>query len=274
MRSAVTISLVPEAAGGPFVFWHELKKSCQRARELGFDAVEIFPPDATSWDRNALDDAISGPGEGLRVAAMGTGAGWVKHKLLLTSPDPQVRQQARAFAKSIINIAAVFRAPAIIGSMQGRVEPGMRRSDVLNWLRESVEELADYAAAQKAEGQILLLEFLNRYETNVLNNVQQSLEFLATLKAKNVRLLLDLFHMNIEEQDIAEAIRLAGPAVGHVHFADSNRRAPGLGHTDFKPILAALRDINYQGYLSAEVLPLPSPEEAAAQTIRAYKALA
>jgi sugar phosphate isomerase/epimerase len=74
------------------------------------------------------------------------------------------------------------------------------------------------------------------------------------------------------EADPAAALRAAGPLVGHVHFADSNRRAVGLGHTAVAPIAAALREIGYAGYLSAEILPLPDPETAARQTIAALRA--
>jgi sugar phosphate isomerase/epimerase len=79
--------------------------------------------------------------------------------------------------------------------------------------------------------------------------------------------------MSIEEADVAAALRRAGSLVGHVHFADSNRRAAGMGHTDFRPIVAALRAIGYAGYLSAEVLALPDAEAAAAQTITSFRAL-
>jgi sugar phosphate isomerase/epimerase len=86
-----------------------------------------------------------------------------------------------------------------------------------------------------------------------------------------VKLLCDLFHMNLEEADIAAALRLAGPRLGHVHFADSNRRAIGLGHTDVAPIAAALKDIGYAGYVSAEVLPLPDATTAARQTMASFR---
>ena len=89
----------------------------------------------------------------------------------------------------------------------------------------------------------------------------------------NVRLLCDLFHMNIEDVDVAGALRRAGARVGHVHFADSNRRAAGQGHTNFTPIIAALREIGYAGYLSAEVLAQPDAQTAAAQTIAAFRRL-
>jgi sugar phosphate isomerase/epimerase len=77
--------------------------------------------------------------------------------------------------------------------------------------------------------------------------------------------------MNLEEADIAAALRLAGPRLGHVHFADSNRRAIGLGHTDLAPIAAALKDIGYAGYVSAEVLPLPDAATAARQTMASFR---
>jgi sugar phosphate isomerase/epimerase len=77
--------------------------------------------------------------------------------------------------------------------------------------------------------------------------------------------------MNIEERDIAAAIREAGPHIGHIHFVDSNRRAAGLGHLDFAPIAAAVQEIDYHGYLCAEALPLPTSEDAARQTIQTFQ---
>lgn len=268
MRSAITISLTPEAKGGPFVFWEGIEASCAKAAELGFDAVEIFPAQAWGFDVELLNTTLAQ--YKLGVAAMGTGAGWVKHKLLLTSPSAEVREQAVNFVAAMIDCAAEHNAPAIVGSMQGKVDPGRSRDEVMTFFREGIEVLASLAAKKD---QILLIEPLNRYETNLLNTVQQGLEFLSSLKAQNVKLLLDLFHMNIEEQNIPQVIRLAGPAVGHVHFADSNRRAVGFGHTDFRYIIQALRDIRYGGFLSAEILPWPNGEAAAAQTMEAFKAL-
>ena len=81
----------------------------------------------------------------------------------------------------------------------------------------------------------------------------------------NVKLLLDAFHMNIEEVSIAAAIRQAGDLLGHFHAADSNRRAPGMGHVDYEEITTALHDVRYRGWLSAEVLPLPDDYSAARQ---------
>lgn len=266
MRSAVTISLVPEASGGPFVFWHDLEARCAKAAELGFDAVEVFPRSAAELEVSLLRSCLDR--HGLKLAAMGTGAGWVVQKLRLTDQDQAVRQRARAFIREIIDIAGRFGAPAIIGSMQGRTDTGISHEQHLVWLAEALDELAPRAADY---GTTLLIEPLNRYETNLINSVADGVKLIGSLKSKNVKLLCDLFHMNIEEPDIANALSEAGAHVGHVHFADSNRRAVGFGHTPMAPIIGALRRMGYDGYLSAEVLPLPDSDEAARQTIASFR---
>ncbi len=262
MKSAVTICLVPEARQGPFVFHDGLADGCARAARYGFDAVEIFPRSAESVDRSELREWLAAAG--LSVAAFGTGAGWLVRKLSLTSEDPTVRAEARRFIASIIELAGGLGAPAIIGSMQGRVESNQNREQVMTWVREALNELGELAAPY---GVPLLIEPLNRYETNLFNQLSQTASFLQTLATSNIRILADLFHMNIEEADMANAIRSAGPFIGHIHFADSNRQAMGLGHTDIGPLISAMREIGYAGYLSAEILPLPTADAAARQTI-------
>jgi sugar phosphate isomerase/epimerase len=154
--------------------------------------------------------------------------------------------------------------------MQGRWGDGVTREQAIAWLGDALEELGARAARRRMP---LLYEPLNRYETNVFTRQSEAAAFLRSLQTKSVKLLCDLFHMNIEESSIADALRAAGPVVGHVHFVDSNRLAVGFGHTDMKPILAALRDIGYTGYLSGEVLPLPDSVAAAKQTMKAFQQL-
>lgn len=266
MRSAITVCLVPEARSGPFVFHGGLADGCARAAALGFDAVEIFPPGGDAPALAALPELLAR--HRLRVAAVGTGAGWVVRKLSLTSPDATLRAAAREFVRAIIDGAGRFSAPAIIGSMQGRWEGEVSREQALAWLAEALDDLGEHAEQYAVP---LLYEPLNRYETNLFNRQGDTAAWLRTLRTRNVRLLCDLFHMAIEEADLAAALREAGPLVGHVHFADSNRRAIGLGHTPVAPIIAALRAINYAGYLSAEILPLPDDTAAARQTIAAIR---
>jgi sugar phosphate isomerase/epimerase len=152
--------------------------------------------------------------------------------------------------------------------MQGNVESGIERSQAVAWLAEGLNELGTRAQEQ---GVNLIYEPLNRYETNIFNQLGAGAEFLVTHNSSNVVLLADLFHMNIEEESIADAIRANAEHVGHVHFADSNRRPVGMGHTDMKDVARALMDIGYTGYASAEAFPWPDPDAAAEQTIRAFK---
>ena len=266
MRSAITVSLVPQAKGGPFVFWAGLEDACAQAAALGFDAVEIFPPNRAALDLSAVGTLMLS--HRLKVAAIGTGGGWAVEKLTLTHADATVRQRARDFIRAITDVAGALGAPAIIGSMQGRWEGAVTREQALAWLAEALADLGAHAARH---GVPLLYEPLNRYETNLFNRLGDTAAWLRSQKIANVRLLADLFHMNIEEADSAAALREAGECVGHVHFADSNRRAIGFGQTNVAPIIAALRAIGYAGYLSAEIFPLPDARSAAAQTIKAFK---
>jgi sugar phosphate isomerase/epimerase len=266
IRSCVTICLVEESRGGPFVFWHDLPGSCQRAKELGFDAVEIFPPSAEAVDQKQLRSLLSD--HGLTLAAVGTGAGWVRSGLHLGLPDAGARAKARAFIRSIIDLAGAFQASAIIGSMQGRSGNGVGHASAVGYLADALEELGEHARQYQAP---LLFEPLNRYETDQVNTIGGGVQLLQSLSTKNVLLLADLFHMNIEEADIAGALWESAGYLGHLHFVDSNRRAAGLGHLNYAPIVRSLRTIGYQGYASAEALPYPDSEGAARQTIRAFR---
>ena len=250
-RTAITISLVPEAKGGPFVFW-DLEDGCRKAKALGYDAIELFAPSP---------EAVTAAGpvlqkHGLTLASAGTGAGWVLHKLTLTSPDPEVRARARAYIRGFVDAAGRLGAPAILGSMEGRWGGPVDRNQAQRMIAESLPELGQ---AAQAYGVPFLLEPLNRYEGNVVNTLEEGVSLLAP----NVGLLADLFHMNIEEQSPSGALRAAGRHVRHVQLADSNRRPAGLGHTDWTAVASALRDIGYAGYLSAEALPYPDPDSAA-----------
>jgi sugar phosphate isomerase/epimerase len=266
IRSCVTISLVEQARGGPFIFWGELEAACRTAKQIGFDAVEIFAPAAESLESLPLKNLLAE--EGLQLAALGTGGGWVLHRLHLASPLASERREAETFIRRIIDRAGEFGAMAILGSMQGSFGAEVDRDTAIGFLADSLARLGEHAAQY---GVPLLYEPLNRYETNLINTLSAASELLDSLETDNVRLLADLFHMNIEEPNIAAALRAAGSRIGHIHFVDSNRRAAGLGHLDYGPIAEAIVEIHYPGYLSAEALPLPSSQQAAEQTMATFR---
>jgi sugar phosphate isomerase/epimerase len=152
--------------------------------------------------------------------------------------------------------------------MQGKSGGGFSRDHALDWLAASLLDAAAHAANH---GVPFLYEPLNRYETNLINRQADALAFLDDRNIANCLILADLFHMNIEERDPAAALRAISPRLGHVHFADSNREAVGHGHTDPAPILAVLREISYQGYCSAEILPLPDADTAARDFLKSIR---
>ena len=266
IRSSVTISLVPEARGGPFIFWDDLAGACKKAKDLGFDGVEIFPPAADALDVGHVGKVLGD--HGLVLAALGTGAGWVKQRLHLCLPDATARERARSFVRSIIDVAGALHAPAIIGSMQGRSGDGVDQATATAYLSEALEDLGAHARQYRVP---LLFEPLNRYETNLVNTVAGGLRLLQGLATDNVMLLTDFFHMNIEEADMPASLRLGAGRIGHVHFVDSNRRPAGLGHLHIHELAKVLDDISYYGFASAEALPYPDSEAAARQTIQTFR---
>lgn len=266
MKSAVTLCDVAEAAAGPFVFHGPLAEGFAKAANHGFDAVELFLPGPDAYAvRDILD--LAGRHQ-LAIAAVGTGAGMLKHGLTLTEPSATRRAEALDFVKRMIDLGGQLGAPAILGSMQGKSGGGVSRDQALDWLAAALSDLASIAGNH---GVPFLYEPLNRYETNLINRQADAFAFLGERNITNCLILADLFHMNIEERDLAGALRTIAPRLGHVHFADSNRESAGHGHTDPAPIFAVLREISYQGYCSAEILPLPDADTAARDFLKSIR---
>ncbi len=256
----------PESA--PFVLRGPYVESLRKAAALGYDAVEIHIRDP--WELEIEQILKVCREEGLTVSTLGTGLGYVVDKLSLTHPEAKVRQEAVKRLLDHIQVASYFGAGVIIGSMRGVIgEAGQFKQ----YEGYAAEGLALCLEKAKECGVTLFLEAINRYETNFLNTAEEGLDFLARFNSPYLKLHLDTFHMNIEEADFSESIKKAGEALGHVHFADSNRLYPGRGHIDFKEIIIALRDIAYNGYIALECLPYPSPEEAAAGALKYIKRL-
>ena len=268
IKTAITVSLVEQARGGPFVLWDGVEKGCETASKLGYDAIELFAPGPDVVPVDTLKGHLQK--HQIDIAAVGTGAGMVIHGLNLCDPDSGRRGQAKAFIESMIRYGAQFGVPAIIGSMQGRWGGEVSRDQAFDWLRSALNELGAIAGD---EGVPLIYEPLNRYETNMCNTVAQGVELCQSLSNPHVKLLADVFHMGIAEADPAAAMTAGKGYIGHVHFVDSNRNAAGMGHLDLDSIAKALSETGYDRYVSAECFPKPDAETAAKNTIEAYQRL-
>ncbi len=258
---------------------------------MGYDGVELAIRDPKLVDAGELIRVVSA--HGLEIPAIGTGQAWGEEGLSFTDPDPAIRAAAIERTKSHIPFAARTGAVIIIGLLRGIVKPGVSQEQAMDWLVEALRECCaaastpslsppqaggkerrDALQAGGAEGGVrIALEPICRYETTLVNNAKQGLELLERIGAANMGLLLDTFHMNIEEPSIEESIRACGERVFHFHVADSNRWYPGAGHLDFPRILETLYATGYQGYVSGEFMPLPDADTSARESIAHLRAL-
>jgi len=164
------------------------------------------------------------------------------------------QQTAMDYCKELVDQAAIVGCPRLIGpiySVVGKaeaVEPAQQKRE-FSTVVKNLKALAAYAAKRGVE---LCIEPLNRFETDFLNTCDQGLRLLKAVGAKNVKLHLDTFHMNIEEKNQAAAIRKAGKRLGHFHACGSDRGTPGNDHIDWKAIAKALTDLDYQGDIVIE----------------------
>ena len=235
---------------------------------MGYDGVELAIRDPKLVDVDALE-ALTRE-HGLRVPAIGTGQAWGEEKLSFTDPDLSVRRAAIERVKSHVPLAARFNAVIIIGLVRGIIKPGITQEQGMAWLCEALQECS---TAAKPFGVRLALEPINRYETTLVNSVAQGMALIDQVGADNFGLLLDTFHMNIEEPDILQSISTCGDRIFHFHVADSNRWYPGAGHLDFAGILSRLQSTGYDGFVSGEFMPLPDPLTAARENIARLRAI-
>ena len=173
----------------------------------------------------------------------------------LLAADEQVRRAAVEKIKQGLREAAELGA---VGSIVVPVRvPEIAPPDPPKTLYELqceilIEELAEIAPTAEETGAAVILEPLNRYESRFLNRLDQAAEICRAVGSPGIKLMADFFHMNIEEIDIGQAIEDAAEHIGYVHLADSNRYQPGAGHLDFRPGLAALKRIGYDGFMTLE----------------------
>ncbi|MGC8779443.1 MAG: 5-keto-L-gluconate epimerase [Anaerolineae bacterium] len=239
-----------------------------RIAAMGYDGVELAIRDPRLVDADALAEVIAS--HGLAVPAIGTGQAWGEEGLSFTAADGAVRRAAIERVKSHIPLAARFDAVIILGLIRGITPKGQSHEQSLGYLIEALQECS---AAAAPFGVRYALEPLNRYETDLIHTVAEGLALIERVAAPNFGLLLDTFHMNIEEPSIEASIRAAADRIFHFHVADSNRRHPGAGHLDFAAILDALFATGYTGFVSGEFLPIPDAETAARRGIAHLRAI-
>ncbi|MCB6201973.1 sugar phosphate isomerase/epimerase family protein [Extibacter muris] len=269
MHIQLSLTLTDRIIGSaPFLYEGAFEAGIAYARRLGYDGVELHASDPSALHSPDLTTALKE--NDIQVTALGTGRLYVNKGLSLTDGDKAVRSEAVCKMKQYIDTAAALRAIVIIGCVRGNVPSPDKYSDTLLLLGESMHTLDDYAARQ---GVTMVFEPINRYENNYLCSTYEIADFLHTNHLKNIKMMMDTFHMNIEEKNIGQAVTDNIGDIRYVHFADSNRLWPGQGHIDFRQIIEIFSNYKYNGTISAECLPLPTKQDAAVNWLSSAKEL-
>ncbi len=243
-------------------FTEDFEASLGKIAGFGYQGVELAIRDPALVEVNKLKNLLENLG--LAVPAIGTGQAWAEEHISFTSPDASIRSAAVERIKRQIELAGQLGALVIIGLIRGVSPTSQAHEQSMHYLVENLQVCAAYAEANAIK---LALEPLNRYETDLITTVHEGMETLFEVGSPALGLLLDTFHMNIEEANIEASIQEAGEHILHFHVADSNRWYPGAGHLDFRGILVWLRATGYQGWISGEFMPQPDGGTAAERSL-------
>ena len=219
----------------------DLEKLVPHVKELGFDWIEVPLESLEDVDHHRGAAIIKEYGLGVSAtAAMGPDRD-------LIHPDKAIRDNGMAYVKGAIKATHDLGATNFVGPLYSAVgrtwqmteEERARDTDLLV---ENLKELSRYAADY---GVFLCVEPLNRFETSFINLAEQAIQVVDRVDHPNCRMMLDTFHMNIEERSLGDAIRATGKRLRHVHTCENDRGAPGSGHVPWKEVAQALKDIHY-----------------------------
>ena len=248
----------------------DIMEKWELAASAGFDGIELRGTD--DW-RGRLDDLKEARDRGVVFSSV-----CLISDRFIGDLDAERRREAVGHMKHLLSgisdlggVGAI--TPAAFG-LTSRALPPFKaprtQDEDRRVLLDALEELGEHA---DGAGALVLLEPLNRYEDHMLNRLEGAVELSRAAGRDAVRVMGDLFHMNIEEDDPAGSIRQAGDHLAHVHLADSNRAQPGAGHNDFASAFGALRDIGFDGYLAMECAIRGDAETVLPRVVRHLRSL-
>jgi sugar phosphate isomerase/epimerase len=232
---------------------------------MGYDGIELSLRTPDDMDKKILSGLLKK--YDMELLSVATGQSFIEDSVSLFSSDKEKKSESVRRIKSFIDLVSETGGCVIIGGIRGKLD-GSNDKIQFESGSSAIGECLSYA--EKA-GATLLLEPINRYETNIFNTVHSCHEFVKSMKSGNMRILPDTYHMNIEESSIHGALEEAAETVGALHCADNNRLAPGMGHIDFKSILEQVKIFKNMKYIGVEVLPIPNSKECAQTAINTIR---
>lgn len=254
--------------GEPIVPGDTLEARLATLEALGYDGIQVQRKTRDEIGLDGIKRALDG--SRVQIPVFGRGA------TLLLADEPDRRQAVETVKAGLYEAAELGSVGSIVVPVrQPLMAPPPPPKTLLELERAVlVEQLEEILPVAEAAGVKLILEPLNRYETHFIQRLGQAAELCRELGSPAVTLMADLFHMNIEEIDLARAIEESADRLAYVHLADSNRYQPGAGHLDFRPPLAALKRVGYDGWLTLECRVLgEDPAAALADTARLIRSI-
>jgi len=212
-----------------------------QAAEMGYDVVEFPLEEPGGFDYEHANGLLEEHGLDASVVVAMT----AERDLL--AEDPDVRADGRAYVRDSVDAAAAIGADRVVGPIYSAVGRTWRMDEAERAaaMDDLVDQLSDLAAYAGERDVSLCVEPLNRFETSVLNTAEQTIPVVDRVDHPACEILLDTFHMNVEEKSLPAAIRAAGDRLGHVHACGNDRGAPGNDHVEWGGVAAALEDVGY-----------------------------
>jgi len=254
VRFSATVTVQYDTPFSPFCA-AEFDKSLTWLKESGLDAAEICICHYRDINLESIKKMLQS--HGLACSTISTGQARVMEKMALVDPVYSDTQAAQKRLFEHIEVARILSSCVTIGLLRGCGYDGDKQ-DQLKSLEDTLRPVVEKARKERVS---LLLEPLNRYETNLLNSAEDTAKFIDNMQAGDcMSVLWDTFHANIEDADLLQTIDMLGSRLTHVHIADSNRHFPGYGHIDFDALFERLIEKEFSGYISFECLNKPSKE--------------
>lgn len=225
-------------------------KYIKKAKEIGFDVLEfqaqplLEMSDEKIRSLKALADEV-----GIELTySLGLDRAYD-----VSSLDENIRKGGVEYLQNIVRKMHVGGGTLLSGvSYAGWGTPDNFLGDKRPYWEQSIKSMKEIIKVAEECGVTYCVEAVNRFETCLINTAREALDYVAEIDSPNIGVLLDTYHMNIEENNIGDAIRLVGDKLTSFHTGENNRTAPGRGHLDWDEIFKALSDINYKGRIVSE----------------------
>jgi sugar phosphate isomerase/epimerase len=238
---------------------------CHLLKPLNYDGIELSLLEPEKIEIDKIVEILES--YSLKIPALGTGSTYIRFGYSFGDIQESIRKKAIERIEKYIEFAQQTQSKVIIGLIRGRYKcdssSSKERINIISSIKQSCWIAQNYNVQ-------LVFEPINQFEIDSYNTISQAKELVEEIGSEHLKLLIDSFHINLEEDPayIWDDLKDIAPIVGHIHLADTTRRAPGSGHFDFKTFLNIFKNAGYNGFVSLETIMKPSFEEVAKNSVQ------